>query len=475
MLKSLGLAVAVSALAAATWAQPIPSPGASQKPAWSIPTDAEIRRILIDRIEAQHQGVGIVVGVIDAHGRRIVSYGEFSKGDPRPLNGDTVFEIGSMTKVFTSLILSDMVQRGEVSLDDPIAKYLPAGTALPRRGDRQITLVDLATQSSGLPRMPTNFAPKDTSNPYADYTEGQLFEFLGTYALTRDIGSQYEYSNLGVALLGDVLARRAGVDYATLVKQRITSPLGMPSTAIMLSPQMKARMATGHTQDLEPTANWDLRTFAGAGGLRSSTNDLLTFLAAALGYEPTSLSGAMKAQLALRRPTTIPNTQIALGWHITSRPDGEVVWHNGGTGGYHTFMGFDPRAGVGVVVLTNVGNEVGGDDIARHILTGAPVAVLASPNKHASIELDAPTLRGLVGHYGLTPEVIIDVTLEGRRLFAQLTGQQKLEIFPETRTRFFWRVVDAQADFTLDPEGRATMLTLHQHGRDMHARRVDPN
>jgi CubicO group peptidase (beta-lactamase class C family) len=475
MLKSWGLAAAVSALAVSTWAQPVSAPVTPPSTVWSIPDDAEIRRILIDRIDVRRQGVGIVVGVIDAHGRRVVSYGDASKGSPRPLNGDTVFEIGSITKVFTSLVLSDMAQRGEVSLDDPIAKYLPAGMALPRRGDRNITLVDLATQSSGLPRMPTNFAPKDTNNPYADYTKDQLYAFLGTYVLPRDIGSQYEYSNVGVALLGDVLARRAGVDYETLVKQRIMGPLGMESTSIKLSPQMAARLATGYTPDLQPTANWDLPTFAGAGGLHSSANDLLTFLAAELGYEPRPLSAAMKAQLGLRRPTTISNTQIALGWHITTRPDGEVVWHNGGTGGYRTFMGFDPRARIGVVVLTNVGNEVGGDDIARHLLTGAPLAVWAPPSEHTAIDLDETTLGRLVGRYELTPAVIIDVTLVGRQLFAQLTGQQKFEVFPETKTRIFWRVVDAQADFAVGPDGRATMLTLHQHGRDMPARRVDPN
>ena len=154
------------------------------------PSNDEIRKILIERIDTFHQGVGIVVGVIGGHGRRIITYGSLEKGDPRPLNGDTIFEIGSVTKVFTSLLLSDMVQRGEVTLADPVAKYLPPEVKVPERGGRVITLVDLSTHTSGLPRLPTNFKPKDPANPYADYTVEQLYQFLSTYQLTRDIGSQ---------------------------------------------------------------------------------------------------------------------------------------------------------------------------------------------------------------------------------------------------------------------------------------------
>src|ERR1017187_2809021 len=135
-----------------------------------VPTDSVIRAILADRIDTLHQNVGIAVGIVDANGRRFVSYGSFSVKDRRPVGNDTVFEIGSTTKVFTSTILADMVQRGEVSLDDPVAKYLPADVKMPQRGGKQITLIDLATHTSGLPRMPSNFAPKDNENPYADYT-----------------------------------------------------------------------------------------------------------------------------------------------------------------------------------------------------------------------------------------------------------------------------------------------------------------
>src|SRR5271157_808540 len=167
---------------------------AQSVPESSLPKDSEIRQILTDRIDVQHQSVGIVVGIIGPEGRRVIAYGHLDKGDPRPLDGDTIFEIGSVTKVFTSLLLADMAKRGEVALDDPVAKYLPPTVKMPERDGRSITLVDLATHTSGLPRMPTNFSPKDPANPYADYSVEQLYQFLSAYQLTRDIGSQFEYS-----------------------------------------------------------------------------------------------------------------------------------------------------------------------------------------------------------------------------------------------------------------------------------------
>src|SRR5262249_20674414 len=156
--------------------------------------------------------------------------------------------------------LSDMVERGDLALNDPIAKYLPAEVKVPERGGRAITLQDLSTHTSGLPRMPTNFTPKDAGNPYADYSVEQMYQFLSGYTLTRDIGAQYEYSNLGGGLLGHVLTRRTGTDYEALVGSRITTPLNMSNTRITLSPELRTRLATGHNERLVPVSNWDLPT-----------------------------------------------------------------------------------------------------------------------------------------------------------------------------------------------------------------------
>jgi len=338
--------------------------------AWEIPKDQAIAALIDARIVAR-QGEGIVIGVIDPTGRRIVARGPVGA---KPFNGDTMFEIGSMSKVFTSLLLADMTLRGEVSLDDPAAKYLPAGARLPERGGKQITLRDLATHSSGLPRLPNNMPFGNPANPYADYTETMLLDFLSRYQLTRDIGSKYEYSNLGVGLLGYLLARRAGTSYEALLKHRILDPLGMRDTAITLSPDQKARFAQGHDAMMQPAMAWDLPTLAGAGAIRSTASDMLIFLRAAIGIRQTPLARAFALMLAERRPGVAPNVDTGLGWMMAKSPRGEIVLHDGGTGGFRTSMAFDPVKRRGVVVLTNAAREPSSNDLAIHLLIGSPVA-----------------------------------------------------------------------------------------------------
>ncbi len=338
----------------------------AQKPVRAIETDAEIKSILHDRIDRAKLSVGIVVGVIDEKGARIVSYGKTNQTGGKDVDAESVFEIGSVTKVFTAILLADMVERGEVNLDDPISKYLPKSVKVPTRDGKEITLRHLSSQISGLPRMPNNIRPKDQNNPYADYTVEQMYEAISNSTLTRDIGSQYEYSNLGVGLLGHILALRAGTDYETLVRTRICEPLKMEDTRIKLTPDIGSRLATGHNQALRPVANWDIPTFAGAGALRSTVNDLLKFLAANLGLVKSPLLTAMQKTHQPQHGTPRPELEIGLGWHILKKFETEIVWHNGGTGGYHSFIGFDKGKRRGVAILSNSTSYI--DDIGRHLL-----------------------------------------------------------------------------------------------------------
>lgn len=445
--------------------------------AQSFPPDAEIRSILQHRVIDQKQSVGIVVGVIGPEGRRVISYGGLDNGSPKLLNGDTLFEIGSVTKVFTSLLLADMVQKGEVALTDPISKYLPPGTKVPERNGRQITLLDLATHTSGLPRLPTNLKPKDPANPYADYTAAQLYEFLASYQLPRDIGSQYEYSNLGGGLLGDLLVLRAGQDYGALIINRVTGVLGMKDTTVGLSPELSARLAIGHDAHLNAVDNWDMPTLAGAGALKSTANDMLTFLSAALGYTKTPLAPAMAAQLAVRRPTGNPGMEVALGWHIVTDSGREMVSHDGGTGGYRSFVAFDPKARTGVVVLANAANNAGVVDIGLHLMDPkSPLlsdAAFAPPKEHTEVAVDPKLLDGYVGNYQLGPNLMLIVARQGNQLYLQANGQQKFPIYPEGPKDFFLKAVDAQLTFETDDQGKATSLTMHQNGQNVPAKRVN--
>jgi len=432
----------------------------------TVPGTDEIRQILAKRTDQQKQAVGIVVGVIEPNGRRVVAYGNVSNGDPRPVDGDTIFEIGSVTKVFTSLLLADMVNRKEVTLDDPAARYLPAHVRMPERNGRSITLLDLSTHRSALPPMPGN------QKPEANYTIEDLYRFLSGYTLPRDPGSEYEYSNLGAGLLGHLLACRAGTDYESLIRNRIAQPLSMPDTGITVSSSMNQRMAVGHNAMLAPVANSDLPTpFAGAGGLRSSVNDMLTFLQAFLGCTESSLGPAMKTMLEVRQRAG--KATVGIGWITMLAHGREIVGHNGATAGFRSFAGYDPQKRIGVVILSNASTPTGIDDIGFHLLNpNAPLANLDPLKEHTGIPMDPMLLDHYTGRYQLSDR-ILDIMRNGDRLFAQVSAVggkpiagPMFEMFPESESVFFVKMTGGRISFETGPDGRATSLIMRRADRE---------
>lgn len=439
--------------------------------AQQFPSDAEVQAMLQDRIDSGG-AVGIAVGLLEADGTvRTFVAGSAGEG-AAPLTSSTLFEIGSITKVFTGTLLADMVRRGEVRLDDPVQKYLPDGVSMPKRGGSQITLEDLATHRSGLPRLPTNLAPADPSNPYADYTAEMMYDFLSVYELPRDIGSESEYSNLGVGLLGHVLATHLGMTYEEAVRERILEPLGMDMTGIRLTPPMESAMADGHDPGGSVVPLWDVTTLAGAGGLRSSVDDMLRFLGANVGEPGTDLERAMRDAQAVREPMTGPMS-IGLNWITRDTGGQRTVWHNGGTAGFRTFAGLDPDAEVAAVVLTNSG--IGADDIGFHLLNPAlplappPVAGFAD---RESVDVDRMVLERYVGEYRVAPQVIATFTLNEDGLVTQLTGQPAFPVYAASETTFFLRVVEAEMEFVVDPSGEVAAVVIRQGGQTLEAPRI---
>ena len=389
--------------------------------------------------------VGIVVGVVDSTGARFFSYGNTTKTGGQPVNQHTVYEIGSITKVFTAVTLADMAIKGEVALDDPVQRYLPDSVRVPSKDGKEITLRLLSGQRSGLPRMPNNFAPANPNDPYADYGTARLYAFLNGYALTRDPGASYEYSNLGVGLLGVALARRNGTSYENMILARVIRPLGMTDTRITLTPDMSARLAHGYAGDQE-VSNWGFDALAGAGAVRSDAVDLTRLLAAATGLVHTPLDSAFRLTEAIEFDAG-PGMRIGLGWHVVGPDSAAVIWHNGGTGGYHTFIGFDPRRKIGVVVLSNSTLSI--DDIGFHVLNAAaPLATV-----RVAIALPADSLDAYVGTYQLAPTFAITIRRDGTTLVAQATGQGPNAIYPSAKDEFFFKVVDAQISFVRDATG----------------------
>lgn len=312
-----------------------------------------IQAFLQQRVEREKRDVGIVVGIVDEHGSRVVSCGQLDNGTDQEVNGDTLFDIASITKPFTGLLLQDMIERGEMKLDDPVQKYLPASVNTPTRDGRHITLLHLVTHTSGLPHIADNLNPRHPDNIFADYTVEELYTFLSNYQLTRAPGAKFHYSSLGAGLLGHVIALKAGSDYESLVVDRICRPLKMDSTRITLTPEMKSRFATGHNQFGEAVLSWDRATQLGGSALRSTANDLLKFLSANLGLRPSSLTPVMAKTHVVHLHQTL-GMDVGLAWMIMATPQGtKIIWHSGGAPGYVTVAGFDKTRRRGVVVLSS--------------------------------------------------------------------------------------------------------------------------
>ncbi len=426
--------------------------------------DAEIRKILSDRVNALsagRDGIGMVAGVIGPEGRRIVAIGRRGKADARPLTGNTVFEFGSVGKAFTALLLADTVRRGEVSLDNPVANYLPRSVKLPIRNRRAITVEDLATHMSGLPFMPNR-------SPSGAYAAADLYEFLAHYRLTRDPGAGWEYSNLGYWLLGEALAARAHKDFRVLLRERILAPLKMAHSGFSLSPQMKADMATGHDASLQPSPPlsdvqiYNLMPAAGAG-FYSTADDALTFLSAAMGYNRSPLAGAVALSLGTRWPIPGSANIQALGWTLIGSGNDRIVFRDGGTFGFASCLVWDRNRRVGVVVLANVVSDVG--DIARHILRpDFPLAKQTPTVVHTEILLDATALQRCAGRYEIQGEGIFIVALEGSYLSFEAPadwGLPKLRIRPESRQDFFASELPLRVRFEFGADGSVTGMIVY--------------
>lgn len=421
-------------------------PAAAQ--AMAIGVD-DIRKALVHRVDVQRRGTGAVVGLRDAKGRAAVAYGSTRVGGP-PVDARSIFPIASLTKVFTALLLSDAVQRGQMRLDDPLSKHLPAGVTVPVFLGRPITLADLATHSAGLPLRPPNLHSKDPDDPYAGYTNADLYAGISAFKLTRAPGAEFEYSNFAYGLLGQAIQHRLGRTYAELIREKITRPLGMTDTRLNPPAAGDPRRVQGYTADLKPVPPWDFDALAEAGSLFSTVTDILTFLGVWTGPGATALRPAAQAMLALDRAGDTKDIRMALGWRIIRRNGRRIVWSNGSTGGCRAFMGFCLETGAGVAAFNNAQTGMGVDDVGlRWLGVGDQSIDMSVPIPHVETTLPREALEPLAGLYWLADDDTVIIRLDGGRLAAQV-GKQILPIYPESATKFFFKAVDAQIEFVPD-------------------------
>jgi CubicO group peptidase (beta-lactamase class C family) len=313
---------------------------------------------------------GVTVGVLIHGDRRVFAYGAALP--------DSIFEVGSITKTFTGLLLAQMAEQGKVKFDEPVRDLLPPGIVAPPTGP-EITLLDLATQHSGLPRMPSNFKPVDMRNPYLDYRAANLYAYIAKHGVAKPMNPEFLYSNLGFGLLGQGLANRAGVSYPSLLAQEITVPLGMTDTVITPATEQWSRFIQGYDGQHRPVHVWDFSALVGAGGIRSTAGDMLTYLDAQLHPEKApSLATALRQSHQLYG-NGLPATRMGLAWFY--RLESADYWHNGATAGYTSYADFDPQGDSAVVVLVNTGSGLGGfagrfGEHIRQRLAGQPAISL---------------------------------------------------------------------------------------------------
>ena len=500
----------------------------------------------------------VVFGLINGDQSAVQTFGKLDNG--KAPDGDTVYEIGSITKTFTATMLAQEVLSKHVTLETPVSKLLPDFT-IPSRAGKPITLGDIGTQRSGLPRMPANFSPKDSANPYADYDAAMLRAFLAGYNLPRDPGASYEYSNLAFGLLGYALAQTSHTTYGNLVARQVLRPLGMAMSGTSFTDVMRAHLAPGHDENGKPASNWDLDALAGAGAVRSTANDMLRYLKANMGMGHSPLQTAMKfaqqprrrhrqrdahragvdddrqgSRLAqwghgglpqlhrfhcgrtprcrspdqhgrggrrpgVRRPRserapycrshkaiTLPAASLDayVGTYKLSdnffvkffRVGDTLMTQATGQGAFQVFPSapdefFAKIAPITITFQRNAKGEVSGLVLHQNGDDAAPKLNAAEiPPEPKQIALDPATLHDYVGKYQFPFGAVLDVTLSGEQLAAQLSGQPSVPIYPSAKDEFFYKIVDARLSYERDAAGKVVAVVLHQNGQDMRAPRV---
>jgi CubicO group peptidase (beta-lactamase class C family) len=427
----------------------------------TAPRDSSLQALVAARV-AIGANPAIAALRITPAGVETAFAGDAKSPDGRPLGPRTLFEIGSITKAVTGTLLAEAIRRGEAREDERLVDVFP-GLPLPKGGE-VITLLDLATHRSGLESFPSGFVPRDAQDPWGAVDSAAVAAGWARSALRFAPGSRAEYSNVGAGMLGRALVSRAKArDYDALVQARVARPLGLRDFTSALTPERRARFATGHLRGGDTTAHWTIPYLAGAGAIVSSLADMQRLAEACLGRGPGELVAAITDAQRPRRDFQGP-MKIGLHWIALPTPDSAVIsWHNGGTGGFRSWMGCNRRTGRAAVVLTN--SEVGVDDLGLHLVDPVlPLRPPTTPVRRTAIAVDTTTMDGLVGRYALAPTFAITVTREGTRLMAQATSQPAFELFAESAEKWFLKVVDAQVEFERGADGRVTALVLVQNG-----------
>ena len=436
-------------------------------PAFAISND-DVRAALEQRFKGDRTGACVAAGVID-DGAVATAYYCADPNSQRPYDEHTAFEIGSVTKTMTAALLAEFIARGEVALDDPIAKLLPPGTRVPSFNGHDITIGEIVTHTSGLPALPAQYHAPDINNPYASMTERDLLDALAATQLTREPGSKWEYSNFAMMVLSYALAQRSGKDYETLLHERLLVPLGMSETYVARRPP-QVHLAQGHLSTGAPAIPWDFHPdMAGVGGVRATLPDMLRYLEGQLGTRESAITPALAR--TQDQVASVGAHKMGMNWNLSTVNGHARIVHEGGTGGYSSFAGFDREAKRAVVLLCDTAlTSVGGlGSLGLHLLgasnpVGAPRVVALA---------NAKLIDALVGKYRLQGGLGIELRHKDSGLTIQADGQPEFEMGYDSAGDFYPLKFDALLRPKRKADGTYT-FTWFQLGGVMEAERIGP-
>ncbi|NGX63043.1 MAG: D-alanyl-D-alanine-carboxypeptidase/endopeptidase AmpH [Candidatus Anoxychlamydiales bacterium] len=427
-------------------------------------TSQEIKNIMKKCVDEGHSQ-GMVIAVIDENGTQFYKYGQMAVDDPTPIDENAVFETGSITKIFTSLLLTEMVKNGDVKLDDPIEMYLPKHLKLPEYNGKKITLGHLASHRAGFDYMPENFIMSDMYNPFSEYSVEYVYDYLSNLKLDYEPGSQYRYSNIGISLLCHIISLITNQEFEDLATERLFKPMGMESSKVHLTDEMKNRFAAAHIRDRK-VPHWGCKEFEGAGALRSSAKDLARFIEANLGFYKTDVYPVLQDALKSRHPQEIPYLDVGHEWNISYQYKPEIVFHGGATGGHQVFIGFCPETKKGVVVCSNSCAWI--YDIGKNILNKK--WYLKEFRQQAIIV--PMMLYKFIGDYtniqdGSKCKILMKSQGHMSMLMLKWSYYPQIPLYPSTEKDFFMKVKPAQINFDLNKENDniIDLMTINYNGK----------
>ncbi|MBH9553015.1 serine hydrolase [Inhella gelatinilytica] len=445
--------------------------------AWPARGESEPLAALLNHRLAS-EGVALAVAQIDERGHlKVASASRKPSDTPDPER--SAFEIGSITKTFTALLLADAVVRGELRLEDAVETQLPNGVKLRDSAGQPLRWVDLATHRSGLPRLPPNFVPRTVSDPYADFDSAALLAALQSWQPTRRRDEAFEYSNFAYGLLGWLLARRAAQPYAQLLEQRVLTPIGLGGATGMGPLGRSTTALQGHDAQGQPVAAWQFDALAGAGALRASATQLARYAQSALAQGEHPLQAAFALAFTVHSELgPAPGVRMGLGWMLADRNGQRLANHDGGTGGFSSSLWLnltERRAGL---VLSNA--QVVVADLARHLMdpksplrdVAAEQRALNDAQSRAVLKLTPAQLASVAGVYALNPQFKLTLRVRGDQLFAQASGQGEFELHAKSPDQFYAKVAALEVHFPARRDASAPpSLLLLQGGREMRFQR----